>query len=299
MTEYKSAEKFIEHLVYVALQILNKNEGKMSLTTLRDELEAQEQHQFPEGMRENRRYWHHRLASTAHSFVEAGYLVKLGGEWQLTEEGAEALESLGKEDMIKNARDKNIAAQKARKSEFPAQQSDAESDSISVELGEDNRLDVEEFQSNAKEEIRAYIHKMNPYDFQRLCAALLRGMGYHTSYVAPPGIDGGVDVIAYADPLGVGGRIKAQIKRHNDNTTISVDAVRELAGVLQDGDIGVFITSSKFKRDCEKEARKNSKHIELIDFGRFVDLWFENYDKLSYADKQRLPLQHIHCLAKD
>src|SRR5581483_1369220 len=35
-----------------------------------------------------------------------------------------------------------------------------------------------------------------------LVAALLRAMGYHVSWVAPPGPDRGVDIIARTDPLG-------------------------------------------------------------------------------------------------
>jgi len=38
-------------------------------------------------------------------------------------------------------------------------------------------------------------------------------MGYHVAWVAPPGPDGGVDVIAQSDPLGINGpRIKVQVK---------------------------------------------------------------------------------------
>ena len=43
---------------------------------------------------------------------------------------------------------------------------------------------------------------MPPYQFQDLVAALLRAMGYHVAWVAPPGKDGGTDIVAYTDPLG-------------------------------------------------------------------------------------------------
>ena len=52
-------------------------------------------------------------------------------------------------------------------------------------------------------------------------------MGYHVPFVAPPGRDGGVDVIAYKDPLGtVAPRIKAQIKHREEKVTVR--EVREL-----------------------------------------------------------------------
>ena len=52
-------------------------------------------------------------------------------------------------------------------------------------------------------------------------------MGYYTPFVAPQGKDGGIDVIAYRDPLGtVSPRIKIQIK-HRD-ASASVQEIRQL-----------------------------------------------------------------------
>ena len=53
-----------------------------------------------------------------------------------------------------------------------------------------------------------------PYEFQHLVADLLRAMSYHVSWVAPPGKDGGVDILAWPDALGTSPpRIKVQVKR--------------------------------------------------------------------------------------
>ena len=41
---------------------------------------------------------------------------------------------------------------------------------------------------------------MNPNELQELVADLLRAMDYHVAWVAPPGKDGGVDVLAFTDP---------------------------------------------------------------------------------------------------
>ena len=52
---------------------------------------------------------------------------------------------------------------------------------------------------------------MDAYDFQKLVADLLKAIGYHVSWIAPPGKDGGVDILAYTDALGTQGpRIKVQ-----------------------------------------------------------------------------------------
>ena len=40
-------------------------------------------------------------------------------------------------------------------------------------------------------------------------------MGYYPSWVSPPGPDGGLDIVAYPDPLGKRPpRIKVQVKRN-------------------------------------------------------------------------------------
>ncbi len=58
---------------------------------------------------------------------------------------------------------------------------------------------------------------MRPYDFQKLVAALLEAMDYHVLWVAPPGPDRGIDMIAHTDPLGTTSpRIKVQVKRQAD-----------------------------------------------------------------------------------
>src|ERR1039458_3485692 len=123
------------------------------------------------------------------------------------------------------------------------------------------------------------------YEFQDLIAALLRAMGYHTPFIAPRGKDGGIDVLAYQDPLGtLSPRIKIHVK-HRDSTA-TVKEVRELMGLLQkDGDVGLFISTGGFTPDAKTTARTSHVHVELIDFERFITLWQEFYHKISDEDK--------------
>ena len=80
---------------------------------------------------------------------------------------------------------------------------------------------LEEAREDAWGEISAYLAAMNPYDLQHLVAALLKAMGYHVIWEAPPGPDQGIDVITQADPLGAKGpRIKVQVKRRPDEPVI-------------------------------------------------------------------------------
>lgn len=149
----------------------------------------------------------------------------------------------------------------------------------------------------AIEGLKKQIGLKNPYEFQELIAALLRGMGYYTPFVAPQGKDGGIDVIAYRDPLGtVSPRIKVQIKHRGHMA--SVQEVRQLMGLLQkDGDVGMFVSSGGFTPDAKTTARGSHVHVELIDLDRFIALWQEFYAKLADEDKAFLPLVPIYFYA--
>ncbi|MFY2593801.1 restriction endonuclease [Achromobacter xylosoxidans] len=86
-------------------------------------------------------------------------------------------------------------------------------------------ITFEEAEEHAWAEISSYLRSMNPYDFQDLVADLLRAMGYHVSWVSPPGKDGGLDVLAWPDALGSRlPRIKVQVKRQQQ--AVSVDGLR-------------------------------------------------------------------------
>ncbi len=70
-----------------------------------------------------------------------------------------------------------------------------------------------------------------------------------------------------------------------------------MAGLLnKQGDVGLFVTSGRFSSEAIRAARESHKHIELIDFDRFVSLWQEYYPKMTDAQKNMLPLQAIWFL---
>jgi restriction system protein len=139
---------------------------------------------------------------------------------------------------------------------------------------------------------------MPPYDFQNLVAALLKAMGYHVLWVAPPGPDRGIDMIAHTDPLGTTSpRIKVQVKRQS-GTKMSVDAIRSFMAVLGDQDVGIFISAGGFTSEAEREARSQEKRrLTLIDLNRLVERWTEHFLQLDEVDRQRLPLKPIYFLA--
>ncbi|HEY8462422.1 MAG TPA: restriction endonuclease [Bacillota bacterium] len=103
---------------------------------------------------------------------------------------------------------------------------------------------------------------------------LLTAMGYYVAWIAPPGKDGGIDLLAWNDPLGTKpSRIKVQVKRYSDQK-INVDTLRSFIALVGDDDVGIMISTSGFTKDAEIEARAQEKRkITLINMGRFFDLW--------------------------
>ena len=160
-------------------------------------------------------------------------------------------------------------------------------------------LNLEELEDRALTSIREYIRQKNPYEFQDLVAALLRAMNYHTPFVAPRGKDGGVDILAFVDPLGAQTpRIKVQVKHYPENP-IGVKEIRSLVGILRDGDIGLFVTSGTFSPSAKQEASTSKEYVKLIDGDEFITLWQNYYSKMSDEDKNLLPLKNIAFLGSN
>lgn len=130
--------------------------------------------------------------------VKAGWLVKSKGTWSLTEEGKQAyLTHTDPEQFAKKA----LALYNVWKKSQPVTQVDLPS-TATDEGAEEKEVSVtyEEAEEQAWNEISAFMARMQPYDFQELVASLIRAMGYHVAWIAPPGKDGGIDVLAWSDP---------------------------------------------------------------------------------------------------
>lgn len=159
---------------------------------------------------------------------------------------------------------------------------------------------LEEAQEASWAQVKDHFETMPPYDFQDLVSSLLGAMGYHIAWVAPPGPDRGIDIVAYTDPLGADGpRIKVQVKRHT-TSKMNVGDLRAFMAVLSGQDVGLYVSASGFTADAWAEARnQESRRITLIDLEGLFDLWIRHYEQLSETDKARLPLQPVHFLAPE
>lgn len=224
--------------------------------------------------------------------VKAGFVVKKKGIWYLTEEGEKAMKK-GPVQLFELANKGYRKWDKARKQDKP------DDEELEEDLPQLRKANIEDLENQAMTGIKEYIYSLNPYEFQSLVSTLLDAMGYHIAFDAPRGPDGGIDIIAYNDPLGTKApRIVVQVK-HHPNTSVSPDLIRSLGGTLQRStDVGIFVTSGTFSKRAIQEARSFSKHIELIDIERFIELWQEYYKNLTDEKKNKLPLHSIYFLGE-
>lgn len=223
--------------------------------------------------------------------VKAGWMTKSRADgWMITPEGEAALEKFADPAEMMTESDRLYRVWKA---DQPEPESDAEEVEDSTAA-----LTLEVAQEAAWGEISKYLLGMPPYDFQDLVAALLEAMGYHIGWIAPPGPDRGIDIVAFTDPIGVEGpRIKVQVKRHRDQK-MNVSDIRAFIAVLGDKDAGIYVSSSGFTKDSYQEARMlETRRLTLIDLEKLVELWTEHYDSLSDADRGRLRLEPVYYLA--
>ena len=226
-------------------------------------------------------------------YQKAGFIIKKNGTWYITPEGEKALKK-NPEEVMNIA---NAAYHEWRRLNPKDDNPTEEPTDETVE--KDNAVNLDLLESDARDGIRKYIISKSPYEFQDLVASLLKAMGYYIQSVAPRGKDGGIDIVAYVDPLGAQTpRIKVQVK-HKPDTVTGASDVRALLGVLKAGDIALFVTSGTYSADARHAASSGDKFIRLIDGDEFINMWQEYYDKMSDEDKNQLPLKRISFLGNN
>lgn len=233
--------------------------------------------------------------------VKAGWLVKHKGTWTVTEAGAAAYKSFPEPDAFYREAVRLYRAWKASQPDETAAQTPTGVDGPSEEGAPQKSATItyEEADEQAWAEIERYLQKMPPYEFQQLVADLLEAMDYHVHWISPPGKDGGVDIIAFTDPLGTKApRIKVQVKRTVEK--VNTDLLKSFIATINEHDAGLYVSTGGFTRDAEEVARNQERRkITLIDLQRLVDLWIEHQQKLSDEAHRRLPLTAIFFLTPE
>lgn len=230
--------------------------------------------------------------------VKAGWLQKNKGIWSITDAGKKAMVTFPNPEAFYREATRLYRAWKHN--EQPSQLAEnLEELSAAESATAEARVTFEQAEEQAWSEIEIYIRTMPPYEFQYLVADLLKALDYHISWVSPPGKDGGVDIIAHADPLGTQApRIKVQVKRVSQR--VDLQTLNSFLAIIDADDVGLYVSTGGFTRDAEDAARRQTgRKITLIDLERLLDLWIEAYDKLDEKARRRLPLSPIYFLTPE
>lgn len=146
--------------------------------------------------------------------------------------------------------------------------------------------------------IETLMTRLEGVPFEYFISDLLRAMGYRTRVTEASG-DGGFDIVAHKDPLGLEPPIiKVQCKR--TLSTIGAPDVQKLMGTLAPGgtELGLFVTLGNYSREAISVGRTR-QDLRLV-AGREVVSWiFENYDRLPAERKRLLPMRNVWVIDQD
>lgn len=146
--------------------------------------------------------------------------------------------------------------------------------------------------------IRTIHEQLEGHEFEHLVAAILRAMGYEAR-VTQASVDGGVDVLASRDRLGLEPPlIKIQCKRTTN--TIGGPDVQALVGTLAHGgnERALFVTLGGFS-PAARQIAAHRHDVRLIGADEFGSLLLEHYDALPARYRRMLPVRPVYVVDQE
>ncbi|HEY8502259.1 MAG TPA: restriction endonuclease [Solirubrobacterales bacterium] len=128
------------------------------------------------------------------------------------------------------------------------------------------------------------------HEFAKFCGWLFEALGY-SARVSPPGADGGVDIVATRDPLGVE-RPLLKVQCKSGSGPIGSSEVQALNGTLADAELGVFIAVGGYTNPARHAAAGMPK-MRLIGPEELLELILTHYPQLPDEAKQAIPLRRV------
>lgn len=138
---------------------------------------------------------------------------------------------------------------------------------------------AEEIEQNTRDFIAKRLNQeLKGHPFEHFVAHILNIMGYRTR-VSPEGADGGIDIIAHKDELGLEPPIiKVQVK--SNDSDITPDKVQALYGNVDASEYGLFVALNGFSKKA-REFAKSKHNLRLIDGDELIEIILEHYEKLD------------------
>jgi restriction system protein len=141
--------------------------------------------------------------------------------------------------------------------------------------------------------LKTLLEGLSHEEFEHFTADLLRAMGYQAR-VTPFSSDGGIDVIAHKDPLGLEPPlIKVQCK--HTSAQQSRPDVQRLSGTLAHGELALFVCLGSFSKDAVGYERER-QNLRLLTGADVVELTLTNYERLPPRWKSRMPLRQVYVV---
>lgn len=176
-------------------------------------------------------------------------------------------------------------------------QTDVESITTAIEAASDDSDSVAEeprasrIARHTRDFILEALHRrLSHQEFEVFTADPLRALGYQAR-VTRFSQDGGIDVIAHRDPLGVEPpQIKVQCK--HQTSTIGSPEVQQLIGAQGVGELCVFVTLGSYSREALSIERQRTG-LRLLSGEDIVDLVLEHYSALPEEWRTRIPLTPV------
>ncbi|MGY4102481.1 restriction endonuclease [Nocardia sp. R16R-3T] len=206
------------------------------------------------------------------ALYEIGSLLTVFGVRKHADEFLAALQAVGEADLMR-------ATQRA----------------ALLEVEEDDGAADEPRASRIERHTRDFVleslkHDLSHQEFEEFTADLLRAMGYQARATAYSQ-DGGVDVIAHRDPLGIEPPlIKVQCKHMT--STIGAPDVQQLIGTQAPNELSLFVTLGAYSREAQAIERVR-QGLRLINGEELVDLVLRNYPNLAQKWRLRIPLRPV------
>lgn len=124
------------------------------------------------------------------------------------------------------------------------------------------------------------LYSLSPREFEELIASIFSNEGYEIN-LTPATRDGGIDVIAERkNNLDLPDQWIIECKRYRKDHKVSVDSVRQLAGVrtILNSRNAALITTSEFTKDANLTAERAG--IDLVDHKK-LERWIKNYKETT------------------
>lgn len=141
--------------------------------------------------------------------------------------------------------------------------------------------------------LKTLLQDLSHEEFEHFTADLLRAMGYQarvTAYTA----DGGIDVIAHRDPLGLEPPvIKVQCK--HTSAQQSRPDVQRLSGTLAHGELALFVCLGSYSKDAVGYERER-QNLRLLTGAEVVELTLTHYAELAPRWQSRMPLRRVYVV---